>query len=112
MSNLMRNELIQSYIASNLFGELLEMDFDIKYSIFFYLIILLLIYLWKPQIFNLDIENNFEKWYSPFISNFSDKVCNETPQSSTVSCSNAVIRLSVSSRMSASRQVTSKGCVK
>ena len=46
------------------------MDFDIKYSIFFYLIILLLIYLWKPQIFNLDTdellysyeeENNLKK---------------------------------------------------
>jgi len=38
------------------------MDFDIKYSIFFYLIILLLIYLWKPQIFNLDTENKRRKY--------------------------------------------------
>jgi hypothetical protein len=38
------------------------MDFDIKYSIFFYLIILLLIYLWKPQIFNLNTENKRRKY--------------------------------------------------
>jgi hypothetical protein len=38
------------------------MEFDIKYSIFFYLIILLLIYLWKPQIFNLDTENKRRKY--------------------------------------------------
>jgi len=38
------------------------MDFDIKYSIFFYLIILLLIYLWKPEIFNLDTENKRRKY--------------------------------------------------
>ena len=30
MSNLKENELIQSYIASNHFGKLLEMDFDIN----------------------------------------------------------------------------------
>lgn len=38
------------------------MDFDIKYSIFFYLIILLLIYLWKPEIFNLNTENKRRKY--------------------------------------------------
>ena len=38
------------------------MDFDIKYSIFFYLIILLLIYLWKPSIFNLNTENKRRKY--------------------------------------------------
>jgi hypothetical protein len=38
------------------------MEFDIKYSIFFYLIILLLIYLWKPQIFNLNSENKRRKY--------------------------------------------------
>ena len=38
------------------------MEIDIKYSIFFYLIILLLIYLWKPQIFNLDTENKRRKY--------------------------------------------------
>ena len=38
------------------------MEFDIKYSIFFYLIILLLIYLWKPQIFNLNTENKRRKY--------------------------------------------------
>ena len=38
------------------------MDFNIKYSIFFYLIILLLIYLWKPQIFNLNTENKRRKY--------------------------------------------------
>jgi hypothetical protein len=38
------------------------MEFDIKYSIFFYLIILLLIYLWKPDIFNLNTENKRRKY--------------------------------------------------
>jgi hypothetical protein len=38
------------------------MEFDIKYSIVFYLIILLLIYLWKPQIFNLNTENKRRKY--------------------------------------------------
>ena len=38
------------------------MDFDIKYSIFFYLIIILLIYLWKPEIFNLNTENKRRKY--------------------------------------------------
>jgi hypothetical protein len=38
------------------------MEFDIKYSIFFYLIILLLIYLWKPSIFNLNTENKRRKY--------------------------------------------------
>ena len=48
------------------------MDFDIKYSIFFYLIILLLIYLWKPQIFNLDTENKRRKYkrYSNYVVYF------------------------------------------
>lgn len=38
------------------------MEFDIKYSIFFYLIILLLIYLWKPSIFELNTENKRRKY--------------------------------------------------
>ena len=38
------------------------MEFNIKYSIFFYLIILLLIYLWKPSIFNLNTENKRRKY--------------------------------------------------
>jgi Kef-type K+ transport system membrane component KefB len=38
------------------------MEFNIKYSIFFYLIILLLIYLWKPSIFNFDTENKRRKY--------------------------------------------------
>ena len=38
------------------------MEFDIKYSIFFYLIILLLLYLWKPTIFNLNTENKRRKY--------------------------------------------------
>lgn len=38
------------------------MEFDIKYSIFFYLIILLLLYLWKPSIFNLNTENKRRKY--------------------------------------------------
>ena len=38
------------------------MEFDIKYSIFFYLIILLLLYLWKPSIFELNTENKRRKY--------------------------------------------------
>jgi|LakMenE18May11ns_1017448.scaffolds.fasta_scaffold9288326_2 uncharacterized membrane protein len=38
------------------------MEFDIKYSIFFYLIILLLLYLWKPSLFELNTENKRRKY--------------------------------------------------
>ena len=34
---------------------------DIKYTIFLYIILLLLIFLWKPQLFKLNVENKKKK---------------------------------------------------
>ena len=33
------------------------MEFDLKYTIFIYIILMILIFLWKPQIFDLNTDN-------------------------------------------------------
>ena len=38
------------------------MEIDIKYSILFYLIVLYLLYLWKPHLFKLDTEQRRRKF--------------------------------------------------
>ena len=37
------------------------MNFDLKYTIFLYFIIILLIFLWKPQIFQLNTDDKKKK---------------------------------------------------
>ena len=37
------------------------MEFDLKYTIFIYIILMILIFLWKPQIFDLNTDNKKKK---------------------------------------------------
>ena len=37
------------------------MNFDLKYTIFIYIILMILIFLWKPQIFQLNTDNKKKK---------------------------------------------------
>ena len=37
------------------------MEFDLKYTIFIYIILMILIFLWKPQIFQLNTDNKKKK---------------------------------------------------
>jgi tryptophan-rich sensory protein len=37
------------------------MEFDLKYTIFIYIILMILVFLWKPQIFDLNNDNRKKK---------------------------------------------------
>ena len=37
------------------------MEFDLKYTIFIYIVLMILIFLWKPQIFDLNNDNKKKK---------------------------------------------------